>query len=208
MDEARAKLLDVMLTPSSKGPKASKLELAEELARKAGHEVVYPLTVDTVLDVAASLKAADYGSGHFYLVELRARHQDLGFDLGSAMIRLFDRCKASIERGLGGPVRAGVFDMGCFKDEAMSENQDDRALVLSTWFLNREIETSFARLAHAVFKDDRVVWSLPVSKNDVAGTGAARSWPCLCGKDFGPALGTVTFRVCPFCTMVRQVTYT
>ena len=78
LDEARARLVEHVLAPSSKAPKANKLELAEAIARRAGHDVLYPLTPDVILDVAAALSNVEYASGHSYLLEMRSGRQGIG----------------------------------------------------------------------------------------------------------------------------------
>ena len=80
---------------------------------------------------------------------------------------------------------------------------------MSVWFLLREIELSFTRLhkAHVKVEEGRVTWRLPVSKRDPAGKGATRVWRCMCGQHLGASIGQVTARICPVCTMCRQIRY-
>ena len=206
---ARRELEKDMVANSTRPTKENKRAFAEGLARAAGHTEVYPLSPEVVLDVAAALKEADYASGHSYLLELRARHQDLGYDIGSSLKRLFGRCQASIERGLGGVLRAAVVELALFNSDGVAESDDDRSLVLAVWFLLREIELSFTRLhrSHVQVDGGKVTWRLPVSKRDPAGRGAVRSWRCICGQTLGARIGVVTERVCPACVMIRQIRY-
>ena len=111
MTEAREKLRKDMIAPTTAINKDAKLDLAEKLALASGHSDIYPLTYSTVEDVAAALKAADFSSGAAYLKELRARHEDLGHKVEPWLHRLFARCQASIERGLGGQTKARTFKL-------------------------------------------------------------------------------------------------
>ena len=127
--------------------KRHKISLGEKTARAAGHGDAYPLTAECIIDVDASLKEATYSSGTSYLLELKVEHVTRGHPMTETMRRLIDRCKASIERGMGAPARAMSFVLPSLRGgKGDDEEQARRSLVIATWWLLREIELSNIRI--------------------------------------------------------------
>ena len=103
--------------------------------------------------------------------------QGLAFDVGPSLKRLFGRRQASIERGLGGVMRAAVVELPLFNGNDVEDGEADRSLALAVWFLLGDLELSFTRLrrSHARVNRGKVAWRLPASKKGPAGRGAVRS---------------------------------
>ena len=83
--------------------KSTKLKLAEELARLAGHTSLYPLTEGAVTDVAAALLAGNYRSAASYLGELKLHHVELDHRVGPALGRKLQKINDACSRGQGPP---------------------------------------------------------------------------------------------------------
>ena len=208
MNEARNKLREEMLAPTTAINKDAKLDLAEKLAVASGHSEIYPLTYSTVEDVAAALKAADFSSGAAYLKELRARHEDLGHKVEPWLHRLFARCQASIERGLGGQTKARTFKLALLAEARKKDDyQGLRGAIIAVWWVLRGIVLNNVSVhdKHITTSKDNATLCLPVSKTDTQGTGARRSWACLCGARLGHEELVVDKWARPPCTLGLQL---
>ena len=77
------------------------------------------------------------------------------------------------------------------------------SIVISAWWLLREIELSALKLADVSIETDKVSLTLPASKTDPEAVGVERAHVCACGTLRGAA--EVTDEVCcPPCTVLRQ----
>ena len=147
-----------------------------------------PLASDIIIDVAACLEEATYSSGFSYLLELKVEHVTRGFTVDASMKRLLDRCKASIERGLGAQSKARTFELQALQPPPKgAAGLAMRSLVIATWWLLRDIELSNVRIhmRHIRLAKHEATLFLPVSKMDTRGVGPRRTWPCMCGRRLG-----------------------
>ena len=197
-----------MLAATTKDNKRNKLKLAEKVANTAGHGDLYPLSEDIILDVAACFKGASYSSGYAYLAEMKLRHIELGFATPPWMLRLLGKCRTSIERGMGVQQAAATFSfVALARARAEGDSQSARSLIISTWWLLRELEASNVRIhiTHVRKTSKGMILNLPVSKTDTRGIGAERCLPCLCGQKAGKELGAMDSWSCPACTLKAQL---
>ena len=124
------------------------------------------------------------------------------------MVRLLGKCRASIERGMGGQQAAATFVFKALVDARRSvDSQAPRSLVVATWWLLRELEVSNVRvlITHVRLTSKGAVLNLPVSKTATRGVGAERCLPCLCGTEAGSELGIIDEWACPACTLRKQL---
>ena len=92
---------------SSLGPKESKAKLVNELLQAIeGSRMAYPLSVDSLKMLAATLLKAGYKSAEQYLGEAKLRHVELGFKWTEQLDLAMRRCKAAVTRGMGPRKRA------------------------------------------------------------------------------------------------------
>ena len=78
-------------------------------------------------------------------------------------------------------------------------------ILISSWWLTREIESAHAKAVDVTLRHDRqeVSWHLPATKTDVKALGAARAHRCSCGELFGAPRLTPRSE-CPACTLWQQ----
>ena len=102
-----------------------------ELAQVAADsEFIYPLTEETVVDVAAAVKAAHYRSAVSYLGELRLGHIESRHDVPLWLARVFAGCRRALLRGLGPPSRAVELPVELVGEETF--RQVEKAIMMHT----------------------------------------------------------------------------
>ena len=185
-EEAVTELIADFYANSSRQPVSSKRSFVMELAELAcGSVSPLPLVRGTVFGVAAALKKGGYKSADSYLRELRLLHVEAGYNIDAALARCFEQCQRSVTRGIGPPAKANeMWDVQVAwelldreANEVGSLRDSDRAWVVATRFLLREIELGHIRIGHV--KLDRslvqVALFLPTSKMDSRGAGCKRT---------------------------------
>ena len=185
---ARGSLSSKFFAEGTSKVKASKLGLAEDLAVIAGHHEVYPLSEETLEDVAAALLVAGYSSGYSYVSELRLRHQELDHPIGPALLRKFGMVKDALDRGQGPPakapeIRPDQIPVALHDDESNIIFGPTRSFITASAWLLREAELADLDFSsrNVVFVSDSVVsLKLPMTKADQRGVGAERTLQCHC----------------------------
>ena len=196
LSRATSELRLAFFANSSRLAACRKRQEVEELATLACRSSsIYPLSVDTVHAVAASLKGGGFKSGHQYLGELRLGHVEAQFPVSEWLARAFALCKRALLRGTGPTSKAAVLRLGDLVPLApstVSERSGDsgavadpwRSYVVAHWWLLREIELANCKLAHASTTSQHgrltgTIW-LPVSKTDIRGAGTSVCLACDC----------------------------
>ena len=167
-----------------------------------------PVTKESLIQVAAVLRAAGYRASMTYVYEARARHIRAGFAWPLALDSVVADCRRASKRALGPPSRAEEIRLVWWKElrqrlghdphenEASCEGPAGGILVwvLCTLFLLREVEAAALTVDVSCIKldEDRQVVSvhLSVQKNDPTAKGAWRSLACACKRD--------SVELCPF----------
>ena len=196
---ARASLEAGVWAPSSRGPRAAR---RRTIRRLLGDEAVppAPVTVDTVITLAAALKTGRYRSGSLYLNTLKDWAVELGAAWTDQLHQAMRRARLSIERGLGAPRRALSVCLGAFRPlQVMSPPPIGQPLwafeacVVGALWLLRGAEL-------AALLGDQLSWStggrtatlhLAATNTDPQGRGSPRCLSCSCHQC--PAFGGSEF---------------
>ena len=155
----------------------------------------FPPSRDTILALAASLKAGNYATADSYLQLYRANCERKGWGLTPDLAWLLKDCVRSCLRGRGGPTKALALPFGrlgeldLLSDEPWHLNGPIGpacAIVVGSWFLARELELSTSRARLITLDTDdagepTVRWHLPASKTDQQALGKAVVHGCACG---------------------------
>ena len=167
-----------------------------EKALQAWGVPAFPPTRDSILALAASLKAGRYATADSHLQLYRSTCERKGWSLPPALALLFKDCVRSCQRGIGAPTKALALP---FRKLGELDLLDDGpwcaggplgpacAIVVGAWFLTREIELASSRAALMTLGTDDenlpvVKWQLPASKTDQMALGKAMVHGCACGQ--------------------------
>jgi len=153
----------------------------------------HPVTLVTVVRLAAALKAGRYRSAPSVLSQLKVDALRLGQDLSLPILKSLSDGSRACRRGMGPPRGALALDFfalgGLPPDPAPLALHGPlaprNALVVSAWWLLREVETANLRARHVSLKLGAIPWVeilLPTSKSDVEALGVARAHACCCGQ--------------------------
>ena len=185
---------------------ASKLNTWDEIATRAGYSDPFEPTSDLIKDVMAVLNEAGYRPAETYLnaakIEFASRN---GIVCPSAQLAYRQAVRAC-KRGLG-PAK----HMEALPLPRLAELPDTQAplvrggplwprrfIVVTSWWLLREIEAAAARLGNASKVHPKgASLNLLVSKSDPTALGQHRSHVCTC-EAADPA-------ICPACALDEQV---
>ena len=192
MDKLKEEFKKNFFAESSRRSRESKRREVLELAKLVcPDKPVIPLHREVVEGVAAAMKRAEMKSGFQYLVELKLLHVEAGFDLSAPLLRTFDLCKKSLERGKGPVKRAAEVKIVDLEDHLKKQRCQKKSwpewpalsfLWGAVWML-REIELRKMKGHHVRLIEDQKqvsIW-IPVSKCDQKGEGVRRTLAC-CGK--------------------------
>ena len=187
---ALAELDQDVVARSSARSQESRLRTFRSLA--AAWEVApFPLSVESIRCMAASLKAGGYRSSQLYFqsainYQLRTLHETV-HPLLRSLIRDMNR---SIKRGLGPSQLKHGFDPFLITGLIDSNDSDpfdlDKvshltdAIILGVWFMLREIEIANCLFHHMVLEGNELHLILPVHKTSTEGSFTARILRCGC----------------------------
>ena len=187
---ALAELDHDVVARSSAPSQESRLRTFRSLA--AAWEVApFPLSVESIRCVAASLKAGGYRSSQLYFqsainYQLRTLHETV-HPLIRSLIRDMNR---SIKRGLGPSQLKHGFDPFLITGLIDSNDSDPfdlnkvshltDAVILGVWFMLREIEIANCLFHHMVLEGNELHLILPVHKTSTEGSFTTRILRCGC----------------------------
>jgi len=145
----------------------------------------FPLDVEVVMDVGATLLAAGFAAADSYMAELRLAHIEKGYPTSEALGRCFSQCKLSLLRAKGPVTKATELKLEDIPAAARLGRAYD-AYVVAVRFLLREIELAQLTWSAIVVPPGFglsmwvVTLRLPVSKTDSMGRGASVTLHCTC----------------------------
>jgi len=153
-----------------------------------------PLDADKIRKTASCFKEGSYKAYRMYLSKAKELHIIAGHEWSPLLELVSKRAIRSVLRGLGSSRQSLPFNV----DKALDVlSQPDvvrlpegtpvgwaNLIVIGTYFVMREMELAFAKVAHVrIDREDRkFTLLLPVSKKDPRASGCERSWHCLCKK--------------------------
>ena len=197
------------------GPaKRCRRRLAEDIAKRAAGEPVYPLRPCALEAVAGVLRAAGYRSGDKYLQELRLRHIENGHAWCDQLKRCMKMCCASMARGLGPRRKAAEVRLQYVCRRVAGADGEElllaaRSFLIAMFWLLREIELAGVKLhrSHVALEGDCATLHLPMSKTDTGGLGRSRSLRCICHVAALADGGVAGAEACAVCALRRQVAW-
>ena len=189
----------LVYAPNTNAGKESLFSLWESLCRQMGLECL-PVTPNSLMTVAAIMRAAGYRSIPSYIYEVRSRHIRSGFAWCGQLDDVVQDIKRASKRALGPAMKAEEVKLDwwiCFSELFSWDFEVDKSSlrapfggvhvwVFATHFLLREIELSAITLdSSSIVVDERlkqVRVHLNVQKNDPSAKGAWRTLSCACHK--------------------------
>ena len=199
---ARQKLRDGFMAKSSRASQRTKREQVMAMAKEASHrsEQIFPLTIETVENVAAAIKAVGWSSGDQYVNELKLMHIEAGWEVSQQLNKALVDCKRSLKRDRGPVRRAPEFKLDDIEHlkwimVCRGPKKTARPALAYAWavvWMLREIEVSAMkwRDISADWDKKRVSVYIPVSKCDQQALGVRRTLQCCNGKS--------CYRWCPW----------
>ena len=190
---ARKVLKDKFYSVSTAATKSSKRKTIMEVAAACTEEVtIFPISVELLVDVAATINYTEMRSGEQYLFELKMMHTELGFTWTDQLERHLQMCKRALMRDRGPDARAVEYKPDTIEAERFNTLDTEKGCPQSTalsyawstiWML-RAIEATSLLVGHVKLDRERCVVRLfiPKSKMDQKALGVTRCLAC-CGKE-------------------------
>lgn len=111
--EARRELREDFMAKSSRAAQKTKREQVMAMAKEAcdAGENLFPLSIITVENVSAAIKAVGWTSGDQYINELKLMHIEAGWEVSQQLDRALADCKRPLRRNRGPVKRAPEFKL-------------------------------------------------------------------------------------------------
>ena len=191
-ESAMKRLHQDVLAQTTQGPLSSRVKTWHEWCRAWG-VLPFPLDANNISCAAASMKAGSYRScAQYFSAAIKHQERNLHIRVDDVLRQLIKDCRRSILRGLGPESLKDAFDVAALRPllQLASEqvgpwDVSDIAsmtdgLLLSSWFMLREIEFGGLRRAHLYLSSGKIHLLLPVQKTDSQGSLCERSLTCSC----------------------------
>jgi hypothetical protein len=152
-----------------------------------------PLTTERLSAVASLFKARGYRSFGNYLSAVKQAHVTAGFQWTQQLDLSGRQCSTSVGRGLGPPRQSAAVDL--VRLQALDTDNDlvgdkfvnngKHMLIIGSFFLMREIESSLALVCNAELDLELRIIRLKLSatKSDPGAVSETREWGCVCSED-------------------------
>ena len=172
---------------------------------------VLPLDGNKIRCISACFKEGAYKGFKNYLSKAKEHHLLAGHEWSPLLDFSAKRACRSVLRGVGAERQSQPFDVCKALDVLGLPGKVVlptgapigwcNLIVIGTFFIMREIELAYAKVAHVkiCMAESKVTLLLPVSKKDPRAIGCERSWSCLC-RDGGGSRPD-----CPFHAAVAQL---
>ncbi|CAE7252455.1 DNMT3B [Symbiodinium sp. CCMP2592] len=183
-----------VLAATTKSSVDSRVKAWQELCL-AWEKVPFPIKVETVKCIGASLKAGGYHScSNYFGAAVGHQMRTMGAPIGEDVRWAIKDTVRAITRGLGPSQLKDSFDLELLQPIVPYTRQRaefhvgqldaeiDLALIAAWWML-REIEVSNARVHHLYLSRDESFLAhflVPISKADTQGHLTVRSYACIC----------------------------
>ena len=181
--------IDVYASSSASAVRSRRRLYAALLARFSSRP--FPLTVSTLRQLGAGLKAGRYRSAPNVISQYRVDAERSGQSLSGAVLRAATDVTRACTRGLGPPARAtplpfsrlGSLPGGATSWIPLGPLGCRNAMVCGSWWMLRETELSNLRARFAQLDLQGVptaCLTLPASKTDHSAQGVRRTHACIC----------------------------
>ena len=189
---ARKVLKGKFYSVSTAATKSSKRKTIMEVALACTEEeTIFPVSVELLVDVAATINYTEMRSGEQYMYELKMMHTELGFPWTDQLERHLQMCKRALMRDRGPDARAVEYKPDSIEVERFNTLDTERGCPQSTalsyawsaiWML-RAIEAKSLLVGHVTLdrRKSTVKLFIPKSKMDQKSLGVTRNLAC-CGK--------------------------
>ncbi|OLQ07804.1 hypothetical protein AK812_SmicGene8782 [Symbiodinium microadriaticum] len=208
-EESLRSLRSDFLARSTTAPVESRIMLWTQLC-SAWDLHAFPLSHENISAAAASFKAGSYRSvAQYFSAVCKHQERELHQVVSDQLSGHIRDCVRSVRRGLGPDRLKDAFPVGDLAQVLPEGNRELRSwrlddpeawgdvLLLSCWFMLREIELGGLRRDHLYLDNAHVHLLLPVSKMDSSGTLCVRSLKCACRVR--------RQRLCPYEAAVRHL---
>ena len=196
-----------ILAKSSAPAQESRLKTYRALC-SAWDVPAFPLSLESVRCVAASLKAGFYRSPQLYFQAASGyQMRSLGLPVDSLVRGTIKEVVRSVKRGLGPAKLKDSFDVWKLHFATVSDDEDSfdfssvehctDMVIIGSWWMLRELEMSSAKVQHLYVEEGLAHLLLPVHKTETAGSLSVRSLGCACKGH--PA------RLCPWHAVERHL---
>ena len=157
--------------------------------RRPADEVL-PLTPIKIHVVGALLKEGGYRGPGNYMTAMKNLHIEHGRPFSQVLELAAKRFNMSVSRGIGPPRQSEplnielILGLSIPCDPLVRGGPMNSLGVanLCTYFMVRELEAALARRRHITLNEEeqKVTWTLPVTKTDPEALGCSRDWGCIC----------------------------
>lgn len=187
-ETARRVLKDKFYSLSTAAAKASKRRTILEVAKACTEdEVIFPLSVELLVDIAAVVNYTEMKAGDQYLYELKLMQLEYGFPWSEQLerhLQMFLRDKGPDDRAV--EYKPGLIDwpeLDRIEVKKTCPQSTALSYVWATVWMLRAIEAAKLEVGHVTLAHSEKVVKLyiPKSKMDQKASGVARSLAC-CGK--------------------------
>ena len=192
---------------NAKGPFESRKRTWSTIANKAGFANPFNLTPELVFRVMGAMDLVGYRSPELYMETAKQIHVESGEPWAQQLALATRQAKRACQRGRGPSKQAQVLpfsQLASLKHRAETLANGgpwwpQRSILLSSWWLLREIEASAALRSHiTVVEENKLIhWRLPSSKTDIQALGATRTHSCNCSSSRDPS--------CPYHAMIEHL---
>lgn len=188
---ARKVLKDKFFSLSTSAAKASKRRTILEVADACSEDgLIFPLSVDLLVDIAATINHTEMKAGDQYLYEVKLMHIEKGFQWTDQLERHLQMCRRALTRDRGPEDRAIEFKPENLTTKMLEQVENSRktpksvalSYAWSTLWMLRAIEAWSLEVGHVALDHGKksVRLYIPKSKVDQKGLGVSRCLACCC----------------------------
>ena len=188
---ARKVLKEKFFSLSTSAAKASKRRTILEVADACSEDgLIFPLSVELLVDIAATINHTEMKAGDQYLYEVKLMHIEKGFQWTDQLERHLQMCRRALTRDRGPEDRAIEFKLEKLSMEMLEQSENNRktpksvalSYAWSTIWMLRAIEASSLEVGHVSIDHEKktVRLYIPKSKVDQKGLGVSRCLACCC----------------------------
>lgn len=176
---ARKVLKDKFFSLSTSAAKASKRRTILEVADACSEDgLIFPLSVDLLVDIAATINHTEMKAGDQYLYEVKLMHIEKGFQWTDQLERHLQMCRRALTRDRGPEDRAIEFKPENLTTKMLEQVENSRktpksvalSYAWSTLWMLRAIEAWSLEVGHVALDHGKKSVRLYIPKSKVSGS--------------------------------------